>query len=257
MRMNNLQHIADELFESDRSCIPVAQLTDRYELTLEDAYAIQKINRDRAVQSGAKIIGKKIGLTSRAMQEALGVDTPDFGFLLDNRQMKDGCVLKKTLLQPRVEGELAFVLKADLPADATAQDVLAATDYLLPAIEIVDSHIADWKLRIQDTVADNASCGLFRLGETRINPNENPESIRMTLYKNGELVNTDTAAAVMGSPANAVAWLAQALAEYDEPLLAGDIILSGAITEAIAAIPGDRFTCDFGPHGSVSVQFME
>lgn len=255
--MDRYQEIANELYESERTGTPIPQISARYVLTIAEAYQVQLMNRDRWLKDGAKIIGKKIGLTSKAMQQSLGVDTPDFGFLYDTRQSFDGKIPRKKLLQPRVEGELAFVLKEDLPPGATLKEVLSATEYVLPAIEIVDSHIADWKLRIQDTVADNASCGMFRLGEHRIRPDVDLASLRMTLYKNGQPVNSDTAAAVMGHPAHAVVWLADALSDYDVTLNAGDIILSGAITEAVAAVPGDHFTADFCPYGSVSVRFEE
>lgn len=255
--MYNYQVIADELFEAERTGIPIPQISARYALTEEEAYQIQRLNRERWLRNDARIIGKKIGLSSRAMQQSLGLQTQVYGFLLDTKRNEDGIIPKKSMLQPRVEGELAFVLKERLSADATPEEVLRATDAILPAIEILDSRLIDWKLRIVDTIADNACSGLFRLGETRIDPATQLETLRMTLYKNGEMVNADTAKAVMGNPVHAVVGLAKAMTAMEVTLEPGDIVLSGAITEPVAAVPGDRFTCDFGPFGAVTVQFEE
>lgn len=252
----NIQ-IAAELYEADKNNQPIEQLTKTYEgLTLDDAYEIQLINVKKKLEEGNVITGKKIGLTSLAMQQSLGVDTPDFGFLYDSMEVKDGTIKKDDILQPRMEGELAFILKEDLKDNATAQDVLDATDYVVPAIEIVGSRIKNWKLTIVDTVADNASCGMYLLSDVKIDPKEvDLREIEMSLHKNGELINSGKGSAVLGDPVNAVLWLANSLGQYGVKLEAGDIILAGALSAAIPAVSGDEFTCDYGEFGKLSVKF--
>lgn len=251
------EKLAQELREADQNYAPIEQISKRYpELTMDDAYKIQLINVDQIVAEGAKITGKKIGLTSKAMQESLGVETPDFGFLYDSMEVQNNTVPKDTILQPRVEGELAFVLKEDLNGDVTLEDVMAATDYIVPAIEVVGTRIKDWKLTIVDTVADNASCGMYVLSDRKIYPGEvDLKDIEMTLYRNGEKINSGFGSAVLGDPANAVAWLAKCMGRYGVSLNAGDIILSGALSAAISADPGDEFVCSYGPYGDLAVKF--
>lgn len=249
--------IADKLYLADKNYEPIEQITNTYKnLTLDDAYEIQLINVEKKLKEGNVITGKKIGLTSKAMQESLGVDTPDFGILYDSMEIKDNLVRKKDILQPRVEGELAFILKEDLKDEATIEDVYAATDYVVPALEIVGSRIKDWKLTLIDTVADNASCGMYLLSDVKIDPREvDLKEIGMTLSKNGEVINSGTGAAVLGDPANAVLWLAKSLGIYGVTLNAGDIILAGALSAAIPAVSGDEFSCDYGKFGILSVRF--
>ncbi len=229
-RTQRLRQIADALYQAEKTGIAIEQISKRYDgLTIDDAYGIQMINRDRALAEGKVITGKKIGLTSLAMQQSLGVDQPDFGFLYQSMEVQNGLIPKGAIMQPRLEGELAFILKQPLRGQVTAEDVLQATDYVVPALEIVGSRIKDWKLTIVDTVADNASCGMYLLSDRRIDPKETDlKQIEMTLSRNGSVVNSGKGAAVLGDPAQAVAWLAYCLDRYGVTLEAGDIVLSGA-----------------------------
>ncbi|WP_413310092.1 2-keto-4-pentenoate hydratase [Bacillus sp. 1P10SD] len=228
------------------------------ELTVKEAYYIQLENIQKKVEQGQKIVGKKIGLTSLAMQNLLGVDEPDYGHLLDRMVVENGGHISiEQVLQPKVEAEIAFILKSDLKGpNVTALDVLQATEYVVPALEIVDSRVRDWKIKLPDTIADNASSGFYVLGgkPTRIEEID-LELIGMVLTKNGELVNTGVGAAALGNPATCVAWLANKLAEFDIPLRAGEVILSGALSAAEAARAGDSFTARFAHIGQVSVHF--
>ena len=201
---------------------------------------------------------KKIGLTSVAVQKMLGVDEPDYGHLLDSMVVENGGTIDtKTMLLPKIEGEIAFVLKKDLKGpNVTAVDVIQATDYVLPALEIVDSRVQDWKIKLQDTVADNASSGLYVLGgkPTKLEDID-LELLGMVLSQNGEMVNTGVGAAALGNPATCVAWLANRLADYDISLKAGEVILSGALSGMVVAKSGDSFTARFAHLGQVSVNF--
>jgi 2-keto-4-pentenoate hydratase len=237
----------------------VAPLTDLYpDLTVEEAYQVQLKAIDHKVKDGQKVVGKKVGLTSVAMQELLGVDQPDYGFLLDSMDVPNkGEISIDSLFAPKVEAEIAFVLKKDLKGPSvTTEEVLEATDYILPSLEIVDSRITDWKITLADTVADNASCGLFVLGEQRLDPkNVDLTKIEMSLYQNGKYVNKGTGTDVLGNPATCVAWLANKLYEYGVTLKAGEVILPGALSAAVSAERGDTFTADFGQLGKVEVAF--
>ncbi len=235
--------LARRLWQAEHFRTPCAPLTDdEAELSAEDAYAIQSVNLDRHVAGGARVVGRKVGLTSDAIQSWLGVDQPDFGGLLDTMEIPSGGELRAAaLLQPRAEGEIAFVLADDLMGPGiTVADVLAATDFLLPAIEVIDSRVADWKIQFADTVADNASSGRFVLGTTPVGPDEIDLSlVGMALRKNGRVVSTGTGAACLGHPVHAVAWLANTLGELGTPLLAGEIVLSGALGPATPIEAGD------------------
>ena len=252
-----LSKIANELFEASRTGRPIDPISGRYEnLSIDDAYAIQRLNIDRLINEGEQLTGKKIGLTSLAMQQSLGVDQPDFGFLYKSMEIANGRITAKAVMQPRVEGELAFVLKDELYGDVTIQQVHEATAYVVPAIEIVGTRIKDWKLTIIDTIADNASCGMYLLGDREIDPIKTDlKQVSMTLSMNGEIINSGYGSAVLDDPANAVVWLAKKMWNYGVKLNAGDVILSGAFTAAIFASGGDHFTCDYGSFGKVSVYF--
>lgn len=255
--MINHKKIAQELYKAEIDNQPIDTISEVYEnLTLDDAYKIQLINIERRVAQGKKITGKKIGLTSQAMQVSLGVDTPDFGILYDSMEVTNGKIPEGRVLQPRMEGELAFVLKKDLGDANSIEDVLEATDYVLPALEIVASRIKDWKITLVDTVADNASCGMYLLSDQKIDPQKTDlKEVFMTMYKNGQEINSAYASAVMDHPANAVLWLVKSLAHYGVTLNKGDIILSGALTAAVPAESGDEFMCDFSEFGQLGLKF--
>jgi len=254
-----ITRFADHLAEAENSGRGVAPLTllDPT-ITVEEAYQVQLTTMERKVNAGARIVGKKIGLTSLAMQQLLGVDQPDYGQLLDTMVVENrGELPIQRVLQPKVEAEIAFVLKRDLIGPrVTVHDVLMATDYVVPALEIVDSRIADWQIKLQDTIADNASSGMYVLGGRPVKPDEiDLALIGMALYKNGELMNTGAGASALGHPANAVAWLANKLASFHMSLQAGEIILSGALSAAVNASPGDVFHTRLAHLGEVAVRF--
>ena len=254
-----IEKFAAQLLEAETTHVGIDPITVvDPEITVDEAYYIQLENIKKKVNEGQKIVGKKIGLTSVAVQNLLGVDEPDYGHLLDSMVVENGGTIDtKDMLQPKIEGEIAFVLKKDLKGpNVTAVDVLQATDYVLPALEIVDSRVQDWKIKLQDTVADNASSGYYVLGgkPTKVEDID-LELLGMVLSQNGEMVNTGVGAAALGSPATCVAWLANRLADYDITLKAGEVILSGALSGMVVANPGDSFTARFAHLGQVSVNF--
>ncbi|MGA8943901.1 MAG: 2-keto-4-pentenoate hydratase [Thermoactinomyces sp.] len=251
--------LADHLAKAGQTGKGVQPLTDLEPgLTVEQAYQVQLVTIGRKLESGARITGKKIGLTSLAMQQMLGVDQPDYGHLLDDMAVENGGQVSfKRVLQPKVEAEIAFVLKKDLAGPrVNAMDVLLATDYILPAIEIVDSRISNWQIKLPDTIADNASSGLYVLGGKPVKIDVvDLVQTGMVLYRNGEVVNTGVGAAALGNPAVCVAWLANKLHEFGISLKAGEVILSGALSAAADAQPGDHFAARFAHLGEVSVRF--
>ncbi|MBZ5751551.1 2-keto-4-pentenoate hydratase [Metabacillus rhizolycopersici] len=249
----------EHLLQAEVEKKTVKPLTDLYpDMTVDEAYQVQLKAIDQKVKDGQRIVGKKIGLTSLAMQELLGVDQPDYGHLLDSMEVSNnGVITMNRVFQPKVEAEIAFVLHKDLKGPSvTIEDVLDATEYIVPALEIVDSRIVDWRIKLQDTIADNASCGLFVLGDKRFSVTDlDLTKIEMNLYQNGELMNTGYGSAVLGNPAKCVAWLANKLFEYDVILKAGEVILSGALSAAVNAQKGDRFTAEFTHLGKVEATF--
>ena len=254
-----IQALGDELFAALVECCPVEPLTSRHPgLTLADAYAVQQALNAHRLAAGERPIGHKIGVTSEAVMNLLGVDQPDFGTLFDALLYRDGGVVAAaTLIQPKAEAEIAFRLKHDLRGPGvTAGDVLVATDRVFACFEIVDSRIRDWKIRIQDTVADNASCGVFVLNEHGVDPREvDLLACPMSMEKNGVVVATGTGAATMGSPLEAVAWLANALGRLDVTLRAGEIVLSGALGAMVPVAAGDRLHASIAGIGTCSVSF--
>jgi 2-oxopent-4-enoate/cis-2-oxohex-4-enoate hydratase len=254
-----LDALGDELYAALRAATPIEPLTQRHPgLTLEHAYAIQQRLNARRLADGERVVGKKIGVTSKAVMNMLGVHQPDFGLLTDAMLVHPGATLdSRTLIQPKAEGEIAFVLKRDLQGPGVGvADVLAATECVLPCFEIVDSRIRDWKIRIQDTVADNASCGVFVLGSQAVSPLDvDLNTCGMVLEKNGEVVVTGAGAAALGSPLNAVAWLANTLGRLGMGLKAGEVILSGALGAMVPAVRGDHFRVSIGGLGDCSVRF--
>lgn len=254
------QRLGDELHQALVARRSVAPLTSRgLALTIEDAYRIQERMVGHRRAAGERVVGKKIGLTSKVVQRALGVDQPDFGWLLSGMVYAEGePIPAERLIQPRAEGEIAFVLRRDLRGPGvTGADVLAATECVLPCFEIVDSRIDDWKIRIEDTVADNASSGAFVLGGRAVDPRDvDLRLCGMVLEKNGEVVGTGAGAAALGSPVNAVAWLANTLGRLDIPLLAGEVILSGSLAALVPVKAGDSLRLDLGGIGGCSVRFV-
>ena len=247
--------IADDLYEALRSGEPIAPPTDDHEMDISDAYAVQSAFVERRLADGASVVGHKIGLTSEGIQTQLGVDEPDFGRLLDTMVVDDGVVDADDLLAPRVEPELGFLLGADLEPPVSHVDVLAATDAVVPVVEVIDSRVRDWNIGIEDTIADNASSALYATGEST-HPVEGKDlSLEaVKLYKNGEVVDSGAGAAVLGHPARAVAWLANTLDGVDDRLTAGEIVLSGSMTPAVDVEAGDVVTAEFGGTGSATLR---
>ncbi len=260
MHETELAKLADNLYEARTRCLPCAPMTEgRPELTIHDAYAISHINLKRRLEQGkARLLGKKIGLTSRAVQKQLSVHEPDYGYLTSDMNLPLGEALSMAqLLQPRVEGEVAFVLKRDLfgPGVTVAQ-VIQATDFILPCIEIIDSRVKDWKIKIQDTIADNASSAAFVLGtEPRKLGAVDLHLAGMALRVNGEVLSTGSGAACLDHPALAVAWLANALSRFDAHLQAGDVVLSGAFGPVVPVQAGDQVEVEISGLGKVFCGF--
>jgi 2-oxopent-4-enoate/cis-2-oxohex-4-enoate hydratase len=252
--------LGDELHGALRARRTVAPLTAREpEMTIDDAYLISRRLLERRVSDGERIVGKKIGVTSKVVQRALDVHQPDFGWLTDRMQYQSGDILPigRELIQPRAEGEIAFVLKSDLSGpNITPDEVIAATESVMACFEIVDSRIQDWKIRIQDTIADNASSGLFALGRERAKPQQvDFVTCGIVVEKNGEIISTGAGAAALGSPLVCVAWLANTMSRFDVPLKAGEIVLSGSLVPLEPVRPGDRMRCKIGGIGSCEVEF--
>ena len=257
----NYHELADQLWEAEENRTQIQRLTDRFpEMTVADAYRIQLVNVERRLKNGQRLIGMKIGLTSQGMQKLLNVDVPDYGHLFDGMLLTDGQVCHVSrLIQPKVEGELSFCLSKTLKGPGvTVADVYDAVRYVAPSLEIVDSRIQDWKVKLQDTVADNGSSARLMMG-ARMTPIEQVDMrlTVMTLEKNGELVNSGTTAEVWGNPAAAVACLANMLAEFSIELKAGSIVMAGALTAAVPVEAGDVVTASFQGMGSVTVKFVE
>ncbi len=241
-------HLADALWQARVNRNPILPLTTSYpELTLEQAYAVSRLNFERRLKSpGVKAIGRKIGLTSLAVQKQLGVAEPDFGFLTSDMQVPDQGVLPiANLIQGRAEGEVAFFLGRDLTmSEPSFEDVVLATDFVSVCIEIIDSRVAEWKIQIQDTVADNASSSHIVVGAKKVKlPELDLRMAGMKLTRNGEVESTGVGAACLGNPVSAVQWLARRMAGLGDPLRAGDLILSGAYGPVIplrAPLEGER-----------------
>ena len=254
-----IKEYANMLYEAEASRVAIPPLTEiDPQLDIDDAYAIQLENVRRVVEEGHSISGKKIGLTSFGIQKQLGVNEPDYGHLFHAMDCKDGKVTIDRLMQAKIEGEVAFVLKDDLKGgNVTAEDVRSATDYVVAAFEIVDSRVADWKIKLVDTVSDNASSGRYVLGSKKVSIDQvDLPKVHMTLTKNGEPAGEGDGSAVLGDPAEAVAWLSNKLWSYGVSLNKGEVILSGAFSAAPAAKKGDVFLADFGELGSVEAVFI-
>jgi 2-oxopent-4-enoate/cis-2-oxohex-4-enoate hydratase len=261
----DVNRYGDELYSALVDLRTVPNLRDRAPgIDVADAYRIQSRMVQRRIDAGETIVGKKVGATSAAVMTMLGLDEPDFGQLLSGMVYGDGDTIKlDSLIQPRAEGEIAFMLKHDLAGPGvTAVDVLRATDYVVPCFEIVDSRIDNWDIKVVDTIADNASCGVYVLGTHRSDPLEvDLALVGMTIDvrqpgdATGELFATGAGAAVKGSPVNSLIWLANTLGELGITCRAGEVILTGSLS-GMAWVKGPQtITCEFGGLGSCSVTF--
>ena len=253
--------VADALVaaERDRAPIPPLRLTWP-DLDLVDAYEIQLLNIRKRLARGATVNGHKVGLSSQAMQEMMGVDEPDYGHLLDDMQVfEDRPVSAGHYCFARVEVEVAFILGEALPGEGcTEQDVIDATEAVAPAIELIDSRIADWDITIGDTIADNASSAGYVLGPDRVRPADiDLLTIEARLTRNGVKVAEGRSDAVLGNPATAVAWLARKVASFGVTLEAGHVVLPGSVHRAVDVRPGDDFEAELDGLGSVRLSFTD
>ncbi len=256
-----LVRFGDELYQALRQRVPVAPLTARAPgITIADAYRVSLRLLERRLGAGERVIGKKIGVTSPVVQRMLGVDQPDFGYLTDRMRCAEGAEvpISAALIQPRAEGEIAFLLRRELRGpDVTPAEVIAATECVMPCFEVVDSRIRDWQIRIEDTVADNASSGLFVLGRDAVAPGRvDLAGCRMVVEKNGAFLSSGAGAAALGSPALAVAWLANTLGGYGTPLGAGEIVLSGSLVPLEPVQAGDHMRLTIEGIGGAVVRFV-
>lgn len=258
---HQLDALAKRLDDAMRQCRPQEPLTRTHpDIDIDDAYQISLRWLRLREAAGERVIGKKIGVTSKAVQDMLNVHQPDFGFLTDRMQLADGATASLSalgLIQPRAEGEIAFMLRKDLQGPGvTRQDVLDATAWVAPCFEIVDSRICDWQIRIQDTVADNASCGVFAVGSQHTDPAVlDLARVTMHMQRNGQPSGSGRGEAVQGHPAEAVAWLANTLGARGIPFRAGEIILSGSLAPLVPAQAGDFFTMEIDGLGGCSIAF--
>jgi 2-keto-4-pentenoate hydratase len=254
-----VEKFADELLKAERERNPIDPLTDRVQLTIEDAYKIQKLIIKKKIESGAKIVGRKIGLTNKAMQRALGVYEPDYGHLLDIMEVYDGEAIKLSeLIQPRIEVELAFIFNEDIRENVSYGSIVRAVEGVVPAFEVIDSRIKNWKIKIQDTIADNASSARFILGEKLTDIKLfDLRTIGVVVRRNGEIVQTGVGANVLNDPINSVMWLAKKLLELGDYIKAGDVVLSGSLIAPIDVNKGDAIEAEFGCGlGSVHTYFI-
>jgi 2-oxo-hept-3-ene-1,7-dioate hydratase len=265
LAQNTIEQLAARLDEAERTRTQIGHFSlEHPEMTLEDGYAISRSWVRQKLAGGRKVIGHKIGLTSRAMQRSSNVTEPDFGTLLDDMLFNDGTDIPVSrFIEPRVEVELAFILKHPLKGPGcTLFDVLSATDYVTPALEIIDARIEriDTKTKVTrkvfDTISDNAANAGIVLGGRPVKPDAvDLRWVSALLYRNGVIEESGVAAAVLNHPANGVAWLANRLAPYGESLEPGQIVLGGSFTAPVFASAGDSFHVDYGPLGSISVRF--
>lgn len=261
MTQDKIKYYGDVLHNALTSCKAIDPISkDNLDMSIEDAYKIQDVLiKKRIKEDKSHIIGKKIGVTSQVVMDMLGVNQPDFGYLLSDMVYNDGDCIDVTnkMIQPKAEGEIAFVLKQDLCGPGVnVADVIRATDFVMPCFEIVDSRIKDWKITIHDTVADNASCGYIVFGGECVSlKNLDLSTCGITLQRNGELLHTGAGAAALGSPLNAVAWLANKLGEFGVSLKAGEVILSGALCAMVDINPNDSMSINIGKIGSANCRF--
>lgn len=251
--------IADELHRAGIDRVPVPRLTARYpQMEIEDSYAVQRIWAERQVEAGRRKVGHKIGLTSKAMQAATGITEPDYGVIFDDQVFESGHEYETArITNPRIEMELAFVLKDELRGPhVNLFDVLRATEYVVPALEILDAHVELAGRTIVDTIADNAALGSMVLGGRPVAPDAvDLRWVAGTLSRNQTIEETGVAAGVLNHPGNGVHWLANRLADHGDALAAGEIVLAGSFTRPMHVSAGDTVTADYGPLGTVTCQF--
>ncbi|TFH67779.1 2-oxopent-4-enoate hydratase [Gammaproteobacteria bacterium LSUCC0057] len=259
MNKEQIRNCGDELYRAMQEHRPVAPLTQRYkDISIDDAYHISLRMLERRLADGETIIGKKIGVTSAAVQQMLGVYQPDFGYLTSSMVYSGEMPISERLIQPRAEGEIAFILKRDLCGPGvTEQQVLAATESVMPCFEVVDSRIENWQIAIQDTVADNASCGLFVVNEqAAADPRKlDLPGCEMVVDKNGRELSRGFGAAALGNPLTCVAWLANTLGEFGISLKAGEIILSGSLVPLEPVVAGDTMSVTISGMGRCDIRF--
>lgn len=258
--LHHLQEAAAVLAIARQTRQPCARISEHFGIsTLSSAYAVQEINTKLALEQGRCLVGRKVGLTSKAVQQQLGVDQPDFGMLFADMEIVDGGEIDThALIQPKAEGEIAFVLGRDLTRhDTTLAELISAVDYVVPALEIVDSAIEDWKITLVDTVADNASSALYVLGKQPTKLSALDLRLEgMLLEKNGQQASIGVGAACLGNPLDACLWLARTMAEVGRPLKAGDVLLSGALGPMTPVVAGDSLHLRLTRLGEVSCRFV-
>jgi 2-keto-4-pentenoate hydratase len=250
--------VIETALQTREPCDPIAPLLTAGGIGA--AYEVQQAIGRKRLQGGARTVGRKIGLTSKAVQAQIGVDQPDFGVLFDDMQHMAGATISMdALFQPRVEAEIAFILAQDLPGpDFSEATVRAAVDYAVAAIEVVDSRVRDWQIGILDTVADNASSGVYVLGGRKLRLDQfEPKSVEMTMRCNQAVVSSGSGRECLGDPLNALAWLARTVAELGSPLTRGEVVLSGALGPVFSVEHGMDIEADLGPLGTVSATFSE
>ncbi|MFC7752621.1 2-keto-4-pentenoate hydratase [Tsukamurella soli] len=252
--------IADELAAATASGGTIDKISVRYpQMTVEDSYAVQRIWRDRRITDGHRIVGRKIGLTSKAMQQATGITEPDYGVIFDDQVFESGAEIPfGKYSNVRVEVELAFVLNAALSGPGcTVEDVLAATESVVPALEILDAHIELAGRTIVDTISDNAALGAMVLGPRQFRVDEvDLRWVGALMQQNGEITESGVSGAVLGHPATGVAWLANKLAAHGDRLEAGEIILAGSFTRPVWISAGDEVVCEYQGMGEVTCRFV-
>jgi 2-keto-4-pentenoate hydratase len=266
--MHTIEQIADAIWQAEQQRSPCAPVRENIAAAAQSkstndilaaAYAVQNINTQRRLSAGERLIGRKIGLTSIAVQKQLGVDTPDFGMLFASMAVSHGEKISNTrLLQPKIEAEIALVLQSDLAHEChTVADIISATAYALPALEVVGSRIANWDIRLADTVADNASSSLFVLGShpVKLSKLDLVDCNMVMTMGQGKVVSTGVGSACLGNPMNAAVWLANMMVKMGSPLRAGDVLMTGALGPMVAVQPGDIFNASIDGLGSVFVEF--
>ena len=255
-----IDKIAAELAQADKTRQPITRITSRYpDATVEDAYEIQGVWRDQQIATGRRIVGRKIGLTSKAMQAATGITEPDYGVMFDDTVYENGSVIDfDRFVSVRIEVELAFLLKEPLEGpNCTIFDVLRATEYVVPALEILNSHVELEGRTIVDTISDNAAYGAMVIGGNPMKPEDiDLRWVSALLYKNESIEETGVAAGVLNHPATGVAWLANKFAQHGARLEAGEIILAGSFTRPMWVERGDSVLCDYGKMGTISCRFV-